>query len=48
MWSLGMILHKMIFFQLPYRYASEEEEGSAADDTDKLNKLEKEILGYSG
>ncbi|KAL4073519.1 kinase-like domain-containing protein [Scleroderma citrinum] len=47
MWSLGMILHKMIFFQLPYRYASEGE-GSAADDTDKLNKLEQEILSYSG
>lgn len=47
MWSLGMILHKMIFFQLPYRYASEVE-GSATDDSDKLNKLEKEILGYSG
>ncbi|KAF8223462.1 kinase-like protein [Tricholoma matsutake] len=23
MWSLGMILHKLLFFRLPYRYASE-------------------------
>lgn len=47
MWSLGMILHKMLFFRLPYRYATEgerSEEGNA----DVLNKLEQEILGYSG
>jgi serine/threonine protein kinase len=23
MWSLGMILHKLLFFRLPYRYASD-------------------------
>ncbi|KAI6127893.1 kinase-like domain-containing protein [Pisolithus croceorrhizus] len=47
MWSLGMILHKMLFFRLPYRYATEGE-GSEEGDTDVMNKLEKEILGYSG
>ncbi|KAG1722638.1 kinase-like domain-containing protein, partial [Suillus paluster] len=47
MWSLGMILHKMLFFKLPYRYATEGE-ASAYDDADKMDKLEQEILGYSG
>ncbi|KAG6334995.1 hypothetical protein ID866_4096 [Astraeus odoratus] len=47
MWSLGMILHKMIFFRLPYRYASEGE-GSAIDEADKLDKLQLEILDYAG
>jgi hypothetical protein len=47
MWSLGMILHKMLFFKLPYRYATEGE-ASENDEADKMNKLEQEILGYSG
>jgi len=47
MWSLGMILHKMLFFKLPYRYATEGE-ASANDDADKMNKLEQEISSYSG
>lgn len=47
MWSLGMILYKMIFFRLPFRYATEGE-ASANDDADKMNKLEKEILTYPG
>lgn len=47
MWSLGMILHKMLFFKLPYRYATEGE-ASANDDANKMNKLEQEILAYSG
>ncbi|KAI6021882.1 kinase-like protein [Pisolithus microcarpus] len=47
MWSLGMILHKMLFFRLPYRYATEGER-SEEGETDVTNKLEKEILGYSG
>lgn len=47
MWSLGMILHKMLFFKLPYRYATEGE-ASAYDDADKMDKLEQEILGYTG
>jgi serine/threonine protein kinase len=47
MWSLGMILHKMLFFKLPYRYATEGE-ATAYDETDKMDKLEQEILGYTG
>ncbi|KAG2140645.1 kinase-like protein [Suillus clintonianus] len=47
MWSLGMILHKMLFFKLPYRYATEGE-ASAYDEADKMDKLEQEILGYTG
>ncbi|KAF8872736.1 kinase-like domain-containing protein [Infundibulicybe gibba] len=52
MWSLGMILHKLLFFKLPYRYASA---GDANGDTvstdregDKLLQLEKEVLSYPG
>ncbi|EPQ53519.1 kinase-like protein [Gloeophyllum trabeum ATCC 11539] len=37
MWSLGMLLYKMLFFRLPYRY----EEG-------RLDILEKEIQGFPG
>jgi hypothetical protein len=47
MWSLGMILHKMLFFRLPYRCATEGE-ASAMDEADKMNKLEQEILTYQG
>jgi len=47
MWSLGMILHKMLFFRLPYRYATEGE-ASDRDEEDKMNKLEQEILTYHG
>lgn len=47
MWSLGMILHKMLFFRLPYRYATEGE-ASARDEVDKMSKLEQEILTYQG
>ena len=47
MWSLGMILHKMLFFRLPYRYATEGE-ASARDESDKMSKLEQEILAYPG
>jgi len=59
MWSLGMILHKLLFFRLPYRYASDGDRntdisggGSApvseVCETDKLDKLEKEVLRYAG
>jgi hypothetical protein len=56
MWSLGMILHKLLFFSLPYRYASDGDRNPSGDgrrgdsnsEEDKLNKLEKEVLGYAG
>jgi len=52
MWSLGMILHKLLFFKLPYRYASEgNADGSASGEIsegDKMDKLEREVLSYPG
>ncbi|KAK7031305.1 putative serine/threonine-protein kinase iks1 [Paramarasmius palmivorus] len=50
MWSLGMILHKMLFFKLPYRYASRgNESGEPCDDEkDKMAALEHEVLSYPG
>lgn len=52
MWSLGMILHKLLFFKLPYRYAADSDnEGSRAGgggEADKLDRLEQEILAYPG
>ena len=52
MWSLGMILHKLLFFKLPYRYASEGDANgepiSADREGDKLDRLEKEVLRYPG
>ncbi|KAG6844144.1 hypothetical protein H0H87_009487 [Tephrocybe sp. NHM501043] len=52
MWSLGMILHKLLFFRLPYRYAAEGDANGEAISTncesDKLEKLEKEVLSYPG
>jgi len=48
MWSLGMILHRMLFFNLPYTYASDGDRGSAAGEADKMERLEKEVLNYPG
>ncbi|ESK86246.1 kinase-like protein [Moniliophthora roreri MCA 2997] len=50
MWSLGMILHKMLFFKLPYRYASSGNESGEAcgDEKDKMDALEREVLSYPG
>ena len=49
MWSLGMILHKLLFFKSPYQYASDGEDlGSKVGETDKMDRLEQEVLGYPG
>ncbi|TFK41747.1 kinase-like domain-containing protein [Crucibulum laeve] len=55
MWSLGMILHKLLFFKLPYRYAAEgdadETAGTGRSDVNeatKLQRLEREVLEYPG
>ncbi|KAK1232788.1 putative serine/threonine-protein kinase iks1 [Marasmius sp. AFHP31] len=51
MWSLGMVLHKMLFFKLPYRYASRGNEKDIAEDieeSEKLARLEKEVVNYPG
>jgi serine/threonine protein kinase len=45
MWSLGMILHKLLFFRLPYMNVGEE---ISADDGEKMVRLENEILNYTG
>jgi serine/threonine protein kinase len=54
MWSLGMVLHKLLFFKLPYKYASDGEGNESGDmvgedgEEGKMKRLEREVLGYSG
>lgn len=50
MWSLGMILHKLLFFQLPYTHASgnTEKADSKVDGRATMDLLEKEVLDYPG
>ncbi|KAH9896927.1 kinase-like domain-containing protein [Cubamyces lactineus] len=49
MWSLGMILHKLLFFRLPYRYSSDCEDPSRPKDGKEFaDRLEAEILRYPG
>ncbi|KAI0064990.1 kinase-like protein [Artomyces pyxidatus] len=56
MWSLGMILHKLLFFRLPYRWAAhgdraESDSGlnSRGDgDGSHMDKLEREVSNYPG
>ncbi|KAH6901000.1 other/IKS protein kinase [Coprinopsis sp. MPI-PUGE-AT-0042] len=54
MWSLGMILHKMLFFRLPYRYASESDANGEptslgqGHESEKMQRLEDEVLSYPG
>ncbi|RDB27537.1 putative serine/threonine-protein kinase iksA [Hypsizygus marmoreus] len=52
MWSLGMILHKLLFFRLPYRYAAEGDANGDSISTeregDKMERLEREVLEYPG
>jgi serine/threonine protein kinase len=45
MWSLGMILHKLLFFRLPYQHAGEE---TSTEEGEKIDRLEKEVLNYPG
>ncbi|KDR72649.1 hypothetical protein GALMADRAFT_142947 [Galerina marginata CBS 339.88] len=48
MWSLGMILHKILFFKLPYRYAAvgdaNGEPISRNEEGEKMDRLEKEVF----
>ncbi|PPR01919.1 hypothetical protein CVT24_001258 [Panaeolus cyanescens] len=52
MWSLGMILHKLLFFKLPYRYAAvgdaNGEPVSRTEEGEKMDRLEKEVQDYPG
>lgn len=47
-----MILHKLLFFKLPYRYAAvgdaNGEPISRDEEGEKMEKLEKEVLAYPG
>ncbi|KIL59939.1 hypothetical protein M378DRAFT_84482 [Amanita muscaria Koide BX008] len=51
-WSLGMILHKLLFFRLPYRYATDGDTQdrplSVNEESEKLQKLENEVANYLG
>ncbi|GBE87646.1 kinase-like domain-containing protein [Sparassis latifolia] len=46
MWSVGMILHKLLFFRLPYRHASDGDE--QRDGRETADILEHEVASYSG
>ncbi|KAJ2929458.1 hypothetical protein H1R20_g7635, partial [Candolleomyces eurysporus] len=54
MWSLGMILHKMLFFKLPYQYAAEGDANGEpvsldrSQEGEKMARLEREVLEYPG
>ncbi|KAJ7207213.1 kinase-like protein [Mycena pura] len=49
MWSLGMILHKLLFFKSPYKYAPDGDDlGSKVGEDDKMDRLENEVLNYPG
>ncbi|KAI0674365.1 kinase-like protein [Trametes maxima] len=49
MWSLGMILYKLLFFRLPYRYSSDAEDPSRPKDgKEYADRLEAEIQNYPG
>ncbi|CAK5264077.1 unnamed protein product [Mycena citricolor] len=49
MWSLGMILHKLLFLKSPYLHASDDViRDSNVAEADKMARLENEILNYAG
>lgn len=49
MWSLGMILHKLLFLRLPYKSSSDNvEQDSKRDGKEMVDQLEREVRSYSG
>ncbi|KAJ3486519.1 hypothetical protein NLJ89_g11803 [Agrocybe chaxingu] len=56
MWSLGMILHKLLFFKLPYRYAAQGDANgepmsrdvAMGGEGEKMDRLEREVREYPG
>lgn len=47
MWSLGMILYKLLFFRLPYVNASGTTD-PLRDGKEAVDMLEKEVAAYPG
>lgn len=48
MWSLGMILHMLLFFRLPYHNSSDGSRAGQSHDDGDLQKLEREVHEYPG
>jgi serine/threonine protein kinase len=49
MWSLGMVLHMLLFLALPFGSAAQYvRNGAALTGPERLEALESEILGYPG
>ncbi|KZT10504.1 kinase-like protein [Laetiporus sulphureus 93-53] len=48
MWSLGMILHKLLFFKLPYPHASDGMADDREDGKEIADALEREVQTYTG
>jgi serine/threonine protein kinase len=50
MWSLGMVIHMLLFFALPYDAASQyaRDRGAALTGPERLERLEHELLAYPG
>lgn len=48
-WSLGMILHKLLFLRLPYTFASDNvEHDSKRDGKEIADRLEQEVRAFTG
>lgn len=48
MWSVGMILHKLLFFKLPYNHASDNVATEERGGKESADLLEQEVANYSG
>jgi serine/threonine protein kinase len=51
MWSLGMVLHRLLFLRLPYPTANREASAQGKDaltGPERLQQLEREVLNYKG
>jgi serine/threonine protein kinase len=51
MWSLGMVLHRLLFLRLPYETANRDAASDSRDELtgpERMEKLEQEVLEYPG
>ena len=48
MWSLGMILHMLLFFRLPYHNSSDGSRAGRSFNNENLEQLEREVQSYPG